>query len=89
MVPGKRRRDDARKTPVKARPALPPAMEAAVAGFVQAADQLGLAATLSSLKDPAGFRAELGQLAATRARSPGGDRRARERRRSHDDPRGQ
>jgi len=38
-----------------------------VAGFVQAADQLGLAATLSSLKDPAGFGAELAQLAATRA----------------------
>jgi len=67
MMPGKRRRGDARKTPVKARPALPPAMEAAVAGFVQAADQLGLAATLSSLKDPAGFGAELAQLAATRA----------------------
>jgi hypothetical protein len=46
---------------------LAPAIEATVAGFVQAAGRLGLAATLGSLKDPAGFGAELAQLAATRA----------------------
>jgi hypothetical protein len=67
MLPGKRRRDGARKAPVKSRPALAPAIEATVVGFVQAAGRLGLAATLGSLKDPAGFGAELAQLAATRA----------------------
>jgi hypothetical protein len=63
----KKRRDYVGKTPAKAAQALPPAIAAVVVGFAKAAGQLGLAATLSGLKDPTSFGAELAQLAATRA----------------------
>lgn len=55
------------KAAAKDRSARTEPLGAVVAGFVRAADELGLSVTLAKLRDPESFGADLARVAATRA----------------------